>query len=84
MSQVAHQESLSSRMGAVILLGSFLSLAAFPLLFWNEGRAVKTVRELREGVASVAHVSEERVDPAREVRPGDIPVHTIASDAEPA
>ena len=45
-----------------IFVGLFLFLAAFPLLFWNEGRAVKTARSLDEGAAAVVSIAADRVD----------------------
>jgi hypothetical protein len=49
---------------AGILIGLILFVVAFPLLFWNEGRAVKTCKTLKEGGGAVISVAAERVDPA--------------------
>lgn len=49
-----------------IATGFFIFLLAFPLLFWNEGRAVKTAKSLAEGASSVVSVSEEKVDSAND------------------
>jgi len=49
---------------AGILIGLLLFVAAFPLLFWNEGRAVKTYKTLKEGGGAVVSVGSEQVDPA--------------------
>jgi len=50
-----------------IVPGILMFLAAFPLLFWNEGRAVKTARALDEGQGAVVEVeSNQKVDPANE------------------
>ena len=46
--------------GLLLFAGSIL------LLFWNEGRAVKTARGLEEGAASVISVAAGPVDPAHE------------------
>jgi hypothetical protein len=48
----------------VVLIGFVLFVAAFPLLFWNEGRAVQTARSLEEGAGVVVSVSADLVDPA--------------------
>lgn len=64
-------ESWSSRLGGSIKgigFGLILFVAAFPLLFWNEGRAVKTARSLEEGASAVVSVSSERVSPANDRR----------------
>ncbi len=49
-----------------ILFGFILFIAAFPLLFWNEGRAIKTAKSLEEGAASVISVEASTVDPANQ------------------
>ncbi len=62
-------ESWFSRIGGAfkgILVGGLLFLLAFPLLFWNEGRAVKQRKSLEEGQSSVVSVSSEKVDPAND------------------
>jgi len=58
-----------SRLGDAIkgiLVGMVMFVAAFPLLFWNEGRAVKTAKSLAEGRGAVVSAPSERVDPANE------------------
>lgn len=45
-----------------VLVGGAFFLGAFPLLVWNEGRAVKTARSLEEGAGAVVSVSADRVD----------------------
>jgi hypothetical protein len=60
-------ESWFSRIGGAIkgvLFGLVLFIVAFPLLFWNEGRSVKTYKTLKEGGGAVVTVASERVDPA--------------------
>lgn len=62
-------EGWFSRIGGAIkgvLLGMVLAIAAFPLLFWNEGRAVRTAKSLAEGRGAVVTVASERVDPGNE------------------
>ena len=64
--------SYGSRIGGSfkgIVPGVILFIAAFPLLFWNEGRAVKTARALDEGQGAVIEVeSNGTVDPDNEGR----------------
>ena len=47
-----------------VFFGFVLFVVAFPLLFWNEGRAVQTARSLEEGAGVVASVSADAVDPS--------------------
>lgn len=54
----------SSLGGAVIGLALFF--AAFPVHFWNEGRAVAQQRALEEGEASVVEAKASPLDPALE------------------
>ena len=49
-----------------VVFGLVLFVLGFPLLFWNEGRAVKTARSLTEGAGVVASVSPDRVDSAND------------------
>jgi len=49
-------KGLGSRLGASIkgvLVGVVMVTAAFPVLFWNEGRAVQTAKSLAEGRGAV-------------------------------
>jgi len=65
------RQSWGGRLGGAfkgIIFGLLLVLVAFPLLFWNEGRAVKRYRSLQEGGAAVIAVVADRVDPANEGR----------------
>lgn len=60
-------ESWLSRLGGAftgILFGLVLILAAFVLLFWNEGRAVERHKTLNEGAEAVVSTSAAQVDPA--------------------
>ena len=62
---VSHQ-SWSSRIGSSIkgiLFGLLLFIGAFPLLFWNEGRAIDTEKSLKEGAAAVISVDANHFDP---------------------
>ena len=49
-----------------ILAGLVLAVVAIGLLFWNEGRAIKTYRALVEGAGSIISVDNSKVDPANE------------------
>lgn len=49
-----------------ILVGFVLVLVAFPVLFWNEGRAVKTAKGLEEGAGAVVSVPADSVDAGNE------------------
>ena len=58
-----------SRIGESIkglTFGAILFLGSFPLLWWNEGRAVQTYESLQEGRDAVVSVKAETVDPANE------------------
>jgi len=47
-------------------VGLIMVAVAVVLLFWNEGRAVKRAKDLKEGAGSVVSVASDRVDPAME------------------
>ena len=49
-----------------VLIGLVLFVIAFPLLFWNEGRAVRRAQDLAEGRDAVVEASATTVDPAHE------------------
>ncbi|MBI3272325.1 MAG: TMEM43 family protein [Planctomycetes bacterium] len=49
-----------------VLFGLLLVVLSFPLLFWNEGRAVKTENSLAEGKSAVVSATPEKMDPANE------------------
>ncbi len=58
-----------SRLGSSfkgILVGLLLFVAGFPLLFWNEGRAVADTKTNEEGAASVVEATAAEIDPAQE------------------
>jgi len=59
----------SSRLGNAFLaipFGLILFLASFVVLFWNEGRSVRTAKALAEGKAAVVSIPSDRVDAANE------------------
>ncbi|CAK8725197.1 Inner membrane protein [Candidatus Electrothrix laxa] len=62
--EVTNQSWLSRIGGAIkgIIFGFILFIIAFPLLFWNEGRAVKTYKTLTEGNGAVISVLADQVD----------------------
>ncbi|PIQ71283.1 hypothetical protein COV87_04265 [Candidatus Roizmanbacteria bacterium CG11_big_fil_rev_8_21_14_0_20_37_16] len=49
-----------------ILFGIVLIIGAIFLLFWNEGRAVKTEQSLKEGLSVVISASPDKKDPKNE------------------
>ncbi|MBL9153625.1 MAG: TMEM43 family protein [Verrucomicrobiales bacterium] len=51
-----------------IIFGIILTVGSFPLLFLNEGRAVKRHQSLQEGAGLVQSVAADRIDPAHEGR----------------
>src|SRR5688572_3055178 len=58
-----------SRIGGAIkgmLVGLILFVVAFPVLFWNEGRAVAREKALDEGSAAVVSVDAASVSPQNE------------------
>lgn len=63
-------ESWGSRLGGSIkgvLVGAGLFIAGIPLLFWNEGRTVKTTQALEEGAANCTVVpTADTVDAAND------------------
>ncbi len=54
-------ESIKSVLFGVVLFG-----VAFPLLFWNEGRAVRTTKSLEEGAGVVVSASADSVSASNE------------------
>lgn len=63
------EEGWLSRIGGAIkgiAIGIVLFLIAFPLLFWNEGRAVKTAKSLAEGASSVVSIQADKVTTVNE------------------
>jgi hypothetical protein len=51
---------------ACMCIGFLLFFCAFPLLFWNEGRAVDRYDTLDEGAAQTVSISAISIDPANE------------------
>lgn len=49
-----------------VLFGMVLFVISFPLLFWNEGRAVRTSKGLTEGQGAVVSVPADAVDAGKE------------------
>ncbi|MFZ5799586.1 MAG: TMEM43 family protein [Thermodesulfobacteriota bacterium] len=49
-----------------IVVGLILVAVAFFLLFWNEGRAVKRYKTLKEGGGAVISVTADQVDPGNQ------------------
>lgn len=49
-----------------ILTGLLLFIIAFPILIWNEGRAIKTYRSLEEGASIVESSDPEVIDPSQD------------------
>jgi len=61
--------SIFGRLGSAIkgvLFGIIFIPVAVILLFWNEGRAVKTASSLKEGASAVVSVAADAVQPANE------------------
>lgn len=63
-----------------VLVGLVLLVVSFPLLFWNEGRAVRRYKTLVEGAAAVVSVSSDAVDPANEGRLVHVSATTATTD----
>lgn len=64
-------EGWLSRLGKSIggvLVGILFVVVAFPVLFWNEGRAVQTAKSLEEGAAAVIDVDPASVSPSNDRR----------------
>ena len=60
------KESWFKRIGNAfkgILFGFLLIGISFVLLFWNEGRAVKTMKTLKEGKGIVVPIRADKLDP---------------------
>jgi hypothetical protein len=51
-----------------VFVGLVLFLVAFPVLFWNEGRAVRRARGLAQGEAAVVAVLPDKVDSSNDGR----------------
>lgn len=51
-----------------VLIGFIFVVVSIGVLFWNEGRAIRTAQGLAEGAGIVRSVPAERVDPANDGR----------------
>ncbi|MEO1528374.1 MAG: TMEM43 family protein [Planctomycetota bacterium] len=74
------EESWFGRIGGAIkgiLVGGLLTIVSVPVLFWNEGRAVRTAKGLKEGAKVVIDIKPEEVNSANE---GKF-VHTVGETA---
>ncbi|TWT91769.1 TMEM43 family protein [Stieleria varia] len=63
------EESWFSRIGGAfkgILVGGILCVIGVPVLFWNEGRAVRTAKGLKEGAKVVQNIEPDTIDSAME------------------
>ena len=58
--------SLSLAIDAAVILAYFVIIVGIGLLFWNEGRAVKTYNTLKEGQGLVIDVASDSVDAAND------------------
>jgi hypothetical protein len=66
---VTTSQSWFSRLGSSVknvFFGFLLVIISIVLLFWNEGRAVKTQQSLKEGASAVVSISSETKDLANE------------------
>lgn len=61
--EVTHTSWFSRISSAImgILVGLVMFLVAFPLLFWNEGRAVDRIKALDDGAAAVISIQSDQV-----------------------
>jgi hypothetical protein len=68
--QTTRQSWLSRIAGSFVAMfvGCILALVAVVLLFWNEGREVKTAKSLKEGAAAVVSVPADAVDAANDLK----------------
>ena len=68
VTEVSYQSWFSRIGGAFsgMLVGLFLFVVAFPILFWNEGRAVHRAQDLDEGQKNAETVDVAVIDPAKE------------------
>src|SRR3954470_3963631 len=46
-----------------VVIGILLMVSAFPMLFWNEGRAVRMAESLGEGRGIAVSVPSDKADP---------------------
>ncbi|MFP4308294.1 MAG: TMEM43 family protein [Desulfococcaceae bacterium] len=87
---VSEEGYLSRLKGALagMVMGILVFVVGFPVLFLNEGRAVRRYRALKEGAGSVVSISPDRVDPAMEGKlvhvTGTATTNEMLSDSETA
>ena len=62
------------------MVGLVLVVVAFPVLFWNEGRAVKTRKDLTQGSKEFVSVDASKIDSANEGRLIHLTAEAITSD----
>ena len=81
--------SWSNRLGSAVvgvLVGLLLLVGAFPLLWWNEGRAVHTAQGLSELGHNVISLAPDKVLPANEGKPvhltGETAVTEVLADPD--
>ncbi|MCS7471397.1 hypothetical protein NZK35_32525 [Stieleria sp. ICT_E10.1] len=81
------EESWFGRLGkafAGILFGGLLTIVSVPVLFWNEGRAVRTAKGLKEGAKVVVEIQPDSVDPANDGKfvhvSGDVQTNDVLRD----
>jgi hypothetical protein len=69
-----------------VLFGLVMFIVAFPVLFWNEGRAVQTAKSLEEGASEVVSVTADSVENTNEGKlvyvTGDATTTETLSDPE--
>jgi hypothetical protein len=69
-----------------ILFGFVMFIVAFPVLFWNEGRAVQTAKSLEEGASEAVSVASDSVETRNEGKlvylTGDATTTDTLSDPE--
>lgn len=79
---VTSSQSWLGRIGGAIagvLFGIILFLAAFPVLIWNEGRAIKRAKTLEFGMKAVVSVPDSPIDPANDGKLVHVSGDTAAS-----
>jgi hypothetical protein len=86
---ITTSQSWFSRLGSSVknvFFGFLLIIGSIILLFWNEGRAVKTEQSLKEGASAVVSVYSETKDPANEGKlvhfTGDARTPSVLTDVD--
>ncbi len=67
-SVTSNQSWFSRLFGSIksVLVGLIFFVGSFPLLWWNEGRAVRTARSLSEGAGSIVSSPADSIDASKE------------------